>query len=166
MNRDRWETEQFVDVVDDQPLIKRRALEDNEMDITPMIDITFLLLIFFLVAGKLDQQTPVELPPARHGTAVSVKGSVTITLTQGDAEQANVYLGDGANPASLVDGRDPLAQEAAIVRYLEEQLASGEAKEHVVIKAEGAVKHRDVARVSAAVGKVSRELYVAVMEVR
>ncbi|MCP3692284.1 MAG: biopolymer transporter ExbD, partial [Planctomycetaceae bacterium] len=31
----------------------RRREEDVEMDITPMIDVTFLLLIFFLVASKM-----------------------------------------------------------------------------------------------------------------
>jgi len=33
----------------------RRALEDTEMDITPMIDIVFLLLIFFVVTSKWSQ---------------------------------------------------------------------------------------------------------------
>ena len=42
--------EHVVDAADDQPVIRRRQLDDSEMDITPMIDITFLLLIFFLVA--------------------------------------------------------------------------------------------------------------------
>ncbi len=47
--------EQYVDVIDDRPLVARRPLDDSEMDITPMIDITFLLLIFFLVAARLDE---------------------------------------------------------------------------------------------------------------
>ncbi len=32
-----------------------------------MIDIVFLLLIFFLVASKMDESAAVRLPPARHG---------------------------------------------------------------------------------------------------
>ncbi|MCA9170833.1 MAG: biopolymer transporter ExbD, partial [Planctomycetales bacterium] len=78
--------EHIVEPIDEQPLIKRRSLDDNEMDITPMIDITFLLLIFFLVAGKLDQDAPVELPPARHGTAVSVKSAAIITVGKGSGD--------------------------------------------------------------------------------
>ena len=68
---------------------RRNRDDDCEMDITPMIDITFLLLIFFLVAARLDEDTPVELPPARHGTAVAVKSSVIITLAEGDGENAD-----------------------------------------------------------------------------
>ena len=46
------ETLPIEDQTDDRPesLKPRRQLEDTEMDITPMIDITFLLLIFFIVA--------------------------------------------------------------------------------------------------------------------
>ena len=43
---------------DDRPeaLKSRQQLEDTEVDITPMIDITFLLLIFFLVASRMSQE--------------------------------------------------------------------------------------------------------------
>ncbi len=159
----RVEEEYFVEVLDDQPLIKRRALDDSEMDITPMIDITFLLLIFFIVAARLDEDAPVELPPARHGTAVSVKSSVILTVAQGSGEHADVYLGDGQAADHLLDGGDLEGQSDAIVSYIEQELADG--KENVLIKAEKQVKHRDVARVSSAVGKVGKDLYVAILEV-
>ncbi|MCA9148422.1 MAG: biopolymer transporter ExbD [Planctomycetales bacterium] len=156
--------EHIVEPIDEQPLIKRRSLDDNEMDITPMIDITFLLLIFFLVAGKLDQDAPVELPPARHGTAVSVKSAAIITVGKGSGDAAEVFLGDGKSPENMLDSRDPEGQEQAIVAFIEESLQSG--KDNVLIKAERGVKHRDVARVSGAVGKVGKDLYVAVLEVK
>ena len=46
----------------DPPLMPERNTEDAEMDITPMIEITFLLLIFFLVASKMDSPASGELP--------------------------------------------------------------------------------------------------------
>ena len=62
------------EIEEDEPMqMSNRRRDDDEMDITPMIDITFLLLIFFLVAARLDEDTPVELPAARHGAAVAVK---------------------------------------------------------------------------------------------
>ena len=134
------------------------------MDITPMIDITFLLLIFFLVASKLDEKTPVELPPARHGTAVSVKSSVILTLEQGNEESANVYTGDGKAADRMLNASDLEAQAIAIIDYVEQELELG--KENVIIKAEKGVRHRDVARVSRAVGKAGKDLYVAVLEVQ
>jgi biopolymer transport protein ExbD len=155
--------EQYVDAIDDRPLVTRRPMDDSEMDITPMIDITFLLLIFFLVAARLDQDAPVELPPARHGTAVSVKSSVIITMAQGSGESADVYTGDGKAAERLLDAGELEAQSAAITQYVEEELANG--KENVLIKAEKGVRHRDVARVSRAVGQAGKDLYVAVLEV-
>ena len=61
-------------------LPRRRRGDDTEMDITPMIDITFLLLIYFLVAAKIEEQSSVELPPARHGEDVSAKNSIILTV--------------------------------------------------------------------------------------
>ncbi len=156
--------EYVVDIVDEPALVPRRPIGDAEMDITPMIDITFLLLIFFLVAARLDEDAPVELPPARHGTAVAVKSSVIITLAE-SGENAEVYQGDGKAADRLFPSGDLTAQEDAIVRYVEQGLSEG--KSSVLIKAEKGVKHRDVARVSTAVGKAgSGDLYVAVLEVQ
>ncbi|MCP4192093.1 MAG: biopolymer transporter ExbD [Planctomycetaceae bacterium] len=157
--------EHLVEPLDDQPVIRRRKLDDAEMDITPMIDITFLLLIFFLVAARLDEDTPVELPPARHGTAVAIKSSVILTLAESEGEHAEVYQGDGKAADRLIPANDLDAQEAAIVDYIEEQISEG--KSSVLIKAEKGVKHRDVARVSTAVAKAgSGDLFVAVLEVQ
>jgi biopolymer transport protein ExbD len=157
--------EHVVDIVDEPALIPRRPIDDAEMDITPMIDITFLLLIFFLVAARLDEDTPVELPPARHGTAVAVKSSVIITLAESGGENAEVYEGDGKAADRMFPSGDLTAQEEAIVSFVEQGLSEG--KTSVLIKAEKGVKHRDVARVSTAVGKAgSGDLYVAVLEVQ
>lgn len=162
---DSTEEELFVDPTDDQPLVPKRSLDDSEMDITPMIDITFLLLIFFLVAGRLEQTAPVELPPARHGTAVTTKSSVVVTIAEGPDRQAVVYLGDGKVPERLLEGSDLAGQETAIERYVNEELQNGsEPKTNIVIKAERNVRHRDVARISAAAARGGGDLYVAVTE--
>jgi biopolymer transport protein ExbD len=157
--------EYFVEAGEEHPLVFRRPLEDAEMDITPMIDITFLLLIFFLVASQLDEDAPVELPSARYGVAVAEKSSIPITLAEGDAEHAEVYLADGRATDRQLPSSDLTVQEQEIIRYVEAGLAEG--KLHVLIKAEKGVRHRDVARVSDAVGKAgSGNLYVAVMEIQ
>jgi biopolymer transport protein ExbD len=159
------EREYLVEAGEEHPLVFRRPLEDAEMDITPMIDITFLLLIFFLVASRLDQDAPVELPPARYGVAVAEKNSIPITLAESGGEIANIYLADGKAADRQLSPTDLTAQEEAIVAYVEEQLREGLL--YVLIKAEKGVKHRDVARVSNAIGKAgSGDLYVAVLEIQ
>lgn len=65
------------DLLDDGPALPRRRLtEDSELDMTPMIDCVFLLLIFFTVTSRPDQATSVELPPARYGKGVSLQDSL------------------------------------------------------------------------------------------
>ena len=58
-----------------EPMRPRDSLEDTEMDITPMIDITFLLLIFFIVSSKMDPSANVPLPAAK--TIASLSGIIT-----------------------------------------------------------------------------------------
>ena len=141
----------------------RRPQTDNDMDITPMIDITFLLLIFFLVASRMDTSGSVKLPKAHHGTAIGTKTAVVITIAKGDGDQARIYLGDGTESGLL--GGDLVEQEQAIVGYIDEGLKAEIPKEHVLVKAGRDVKHRSVARVARAVGQIpDLPLYVAVLE--
>lgn len=59
-------TEEFSEQVDSQPLLRRRreANADNEMDMTPMVDVTFLLLIFFTITAAFALQKSLEVPPS------------------------------------------------------------------------------------------------------
>jgi biopolymer transport protein ExbD len=149
---------------DDQPIqLPRRPKQEVDMDITPMIDIVFLLLIFFLVASRIDADIQVSLPPARHGTAVATKNAVILTVAQGTGDQAEIYKGDGADPAGKLASTDPADQEAEIVDYV--QAAMNDGKENVLVKAEKNVKHREVSRVAKAIGLVEgARLFVAVKE--
>ena len=92
---------------DDEPTDqrKRKPAVDTELDITPMIDVTFLLLIFFLVASTPNAQTAVELAPARHGDGVSEQSSVIVTIARnesGDYATADVYLAGRRQPSRWV----------------------------------------------------------------
>lgn len=150
------------DVVDEPPVKLRRPRLDAEMDITPMIDITFLLLIFFLVASKMDQPAPLDLPPARHGQPVASRDSVIIMVRKGDGERAEITKADGDPfPAS-----DPTEQEELITAYVDDGLHGSEPKHHVLIQAEEDVRTGEVARVEKAAGKAmeGQSLYIGVLE--
>jgi biopolymer transport protein ExbD len=150
-----------------QPIIRSKTYDDSEMDITPMIDITFLLLIFFLVASKMDSAADVSLPPARYGMPVVEKSSVIITLGAGEEGAAVVYKGNGVNAAQLISSTDLEAQEDEISAYVEAELAEG-TKQNLLIKAEKGIKHREVSRIAKAGSRVEgvQQLYVAVLEVQ
>ncbi|HQU45220.1 MAG: hypothetical protein B7Z73_08075 [Planctomycetia bacterium 21-64-5] len=148
----------------DEPAIKPRkaAVEDTEMDITPMIDCTFLLLIFFTVTSTPDAQTALDLAPAEHGVGVSIQDSFIISVADaGEGKPAEVYLADGKVGKAL-EGT-PAEQDAVIKQAVEEALAAGKA--NILIKAEKGVLHRDVSRVASAAGSVGDVgLNLAVME--
>lgn len=154
----------LADAASESPLGKRkRPQEDTEMDITPMIDCTFLLLIFFTVTSTPDAQTALNLAPAKYGVGVSQRDSIIISIADnGESQPASVYLADGKVGEPL--SGTPADQEAAIRKAVEEGLAEG--KKDILIKAEQGVLHRDVSRVAAAAGGVSDtvKLNLAVME--
>lgn len=141
---------------------KRRAEDDVEMDITPMIDITFLMLIFFLVGSTPDKQTAIELPDALYGKAVAQLDSVIFTVAQGGLERAPVFEADGKIPeAALSDDPDEQAKQ------IRDAVAAGkrEGKTDVVIKADRGVAYRNVARVISHVSEVEGvKLHLAVLD--
>ncbi len=159
-NTNGWDTDDWEDV---GPVLPRRRLaESSELDITPMIDITFLLLIFFLVASTPDMETAVALPAARHGQGVNSRTSTIITIAERGSGAPAIYLADGTIGSPLPD--NPELQTEAIIEYVQKGLHQG--KPSVLLKAEKGVLHRDVAQVTAAIGQVEGvELYLAVFEV-
>jgi biopolymer transport protein ExbD len=42
---------------------------DDELDMTPMVDVVFLLLIFFMVTAAFAQQKAIEIPPTQDNEA-------------------------------------------------------------------------------------------------
>ncbi len=131
-----------------------RKLVDGEMDITPMIDVTFLLLIFFMVASTMQGTPDVDVPPAEHSIGVDSAGAaiVTILAPLSSAEPPRIVLGDGEGPE---------ADLSEVRRYVEESVRDG--KKRIVLKAEGDVTHGLVDDVAQAIKSVEGvELYMGV----
>ncbi|RLS53875.1 MAG: biopolymer transporter ExbD [Planctomycetota bacterium] len=84
----------------------REIPKDNEMDITPMIDVTFLLLIFFILTNNMSKNAKVELPATRMSSSVNTKTSVTLSIFRTDGSDGEVYLSEGTmenGPASMAE---------------------------------------------------------------
>lgn len=147
----------------DGPLLaNRKRADDDEMDITPMIDMTFLLLIFFLVCSTFDMQSPIELAPAKNGKGVGERESFVISVGAGGVDDAPVYLAEHAEGSALP--QDP-EEQRNLIQAAVESAKSAQRKEHVLIKADRRVAHRDVARVIKAVSRVEgMQIHLAVHE--
>jgi biopolymer transport protein ExbD len=133
---------------------RKKGAPPGDLDITPMIDVTFLLLIFFMVSSTMQSAPPLDLPPADHSTGVTVSSSIVVTVkAPRGAESSSVVL--------LGDGKGPEATPSELRTFLEEQQKGGLSR--VVIKAEGDVPHGVVTEVARTVKSVEGlEMYLGV----
>ena len=115
-----------------RPLVTRRPLvDDANFDVTAMVDLVFMMNIFFLVSWIGANLAELDLPTARHCASVDTDTTVVIAVTGKAGQRAEVHLGEAAS-GELVG--DP-AEVAAKVRTLIEKGAS-EGKKTVLVKAQ------------------------------
>ena len=144
-------------------LLRRRNRVSAEMDITPMIDVTFLLLIFFIICSTMDQSGSVQLPPAYFGTAVNERDSTVLTI-DGSGMDSVVYLGGSTGGTPLSANKE--MQEKEIVQAVEAGFREG--KTVVVLRASGDLFQAEVNRIETAVGNVPnvKTIHIAVKETK
>lgn len=53
------------DDLPEPPPLSRRQRQDQELDMTPMVDVTFLLLIFFMVTASFSLQKSIAMPKSQ-----------------------------------------------------------------------------------------------------
>ena len=148
-------------------LPRRTSDDESDLDITPMIDITFLLLAFFVMVSKMDPQLPVKLPQALNGDVIPDKNAVVLVILKGEGDDDfTIFNGRTKSGADKVTGDDPVEQEEQIAEYVEESLSRNPQLQIVLIKAEGDVKTGAVETVKRGVAGselgLTRKLYVAV----
>jgi len=124
-------------------IFERRRREDSGVDLTPLIDVVFLLLIFFMVSTTFIRETQlkIDLPEASGELQEIEEDIVEITVDK---------LGDYAvNDRLLVNN-----ELATLLRALEEVLASQKPDVRVIITADANAAHQAVVRAMDAAGKV------------
>lgn len=137
---------------------RNRAGSDADLDITPMIDVTFLLLIFFMVTSTMKPSGDLDMPSAVHGTGVDTTTSTFITIkapeVQGGAPQILLGQGGDSQEATLEEVRP----------YVEAGLPD---KTYLIIKAEREVPHGFVNKVGQQVADLEGlQFFLAVQEKR
>ena len=85
---------------------------NDEERVLPLINVVFLLLIFFMVAGRLAPSDPFPIapPPTAHGEAAEVRDMLVLVAADGRLALDGEVLAEAALEAA-VTGR--LADEAA-----------------------------------------------------
>ena len=131
-----------------------------QFDVTAMVDLVFMMNIYFLVTFVTVTLAQVDLPAASHVAPLDADSSVVLTVTGGGGEPAVVYVGDREKGVPI---RGIDQQEASVKAAVEEGVAAG--KNEVLLKAEKKVRLGDLFRISAAASSIEGvKLNVAVME--
>ena len=155
---------EMIDDEEDDFVIPRKRREDDEMDITPMIDITFLLLIFFIVCSTMDPTKIGGIPEAENGLAISAKNSAVIFIQPGSGDSVVLSTPDGTQFSSDED-----AQATEIIEYITGELEKslGASKQQVMLFGDANVKVGQVTRIQKLIGDAFEDLnstYIAVKE--
>ena len=138
---------------DDAPVLghRRHKVDIGDLDITPMIDVTFLLLIFFMVTSTMKEPATADVPPARHGVGTDSGEAVVVTIARpgGEGGEVEVLLPDGSRQ-TLAD----LRRTGALTQLIRTAVASDPPRTEVIINADRDLPHAIVREVSQMVGEV------------
>lgn len=123
--------------------MKRKRSDDGvETPIASLIDVVFLLIIFFVVTAAIEKDVvdeTINLAEAKHVPAVEEKEPNTVTINVASSGRINIAL----QPMSLTT-------LTSILRATNEK--SGNSVP-VVIRSDGKTYYRDVDKVMEAIGK-------------
>jgi len=147
---------------DDEPFVRhRKKHHEANFDITAMIDLVFMLNIFFMVTTVAAVQAEIDLPIVRHCLPTDPDDAVFICIVSNNPQYVTVYIGSDAHGEALTEPED---QARSVHQAVEEASRSG--KHIVLLKAERGCKLRDVKRISAAAMRdiTGMELRMAVIE--
>jgi biopolymer transport protein ExbD len=144
----------------DDLFARKPPSETPEFDITAMVDLVFMMNIYFLVTFVAVALSGVDLPSASHVAPLDAESSVVLTVTGGGGAPVVVYLGDREKGEAI---RDAGQQEERIRAAVEQGVAEG--KHDVLLKADKKMRLGDMFRISSAASSVEGvKLNVAVME--
>jgi biopolymer transport protein ExbD len=121
---------------------RRQRRDEVGINLTPLIDVVFLLLIFFMVSTTFNRETQlsIDLPEAEGKVAEVTDQQIEILIDESGRYRVN---GQG-----LVDGRLRTIQ-AAIYK-----ISAGDTTLPMIITADAQAAHEDVVRAMDAAGQM------------
>lgn len=115
--------EESAELPDPEPERRiRRPEDDDEIDMIPLIDISMVLLVFFIMIQAAGALAPVDVPEMRYaGKLTNDPDAVTITIDKLNTEDVYYSVRVGTTPPP--PGRDRLPTPEAALKALNEALA-------------------------------------------
>ncbi len=130
--------------------LRRSRRHDPDVNLTPLIDVVFLLLIFFMVAStfRKEGELDINLPQASNTPVPQPVESVVVAIdAQGDFAVGDEALGQA---------------EGEILKSALEAALNGDRSRPFIIRADGRTPHEAVVRVMDLAGQLGiRRLSIA-----
>lgn len=125
--------------------LRPRRREEPEITLTPLIDVVFLMLIFFMVSATFLHEADMELslPEA--------------SLEPGERAYAPIELAINASGDYYIDGEALVNQQTDTVQRALEQAREGRPDASVIIRADGRTPHQALVTALDAAGRASIE---------
>ncbi len=129
----------------------RKSRIDDEMDLTPMVDVVFQLLIFFMVTASfaLHKTIPTPTPESNQ------KGATQSIQSLEELEGVAILVRIDANNGIFIDD-DPLTDDSRVSDALRDKMRK-EQKSEIIITADSAAWHRTVVKVVDAANEVGMQ---------
>ena len=125
--------------------LTRPRQEEEELDLTPMVDVTFLLLIFFMITAAFAVQKAIGVPP------VDEEGAAASQIVEDVEQDAIVVRIDGDNVFWIGAPKWPEEQRALSTSQMQakvrEAREDGEGPQKMLVQAHGDSRHGSVVAV-------------------
>lgn len=136
---------------DEEFQIRAARGEVEEMDLTPMVDVTFLLLIFFMITASFSMQKSLQIPPPDP----EKEGAQQSMQMLEDFEEYSVIVQIDAQNRIFVDYEE-LSDPRALIDLFEEKRAS-EQKNELIVEADAEAFNETVVTVIDAANQVGMQ---------
>ncbi|MAF58742.1 biopolymer transporter ExbD [Ponticaulis sp.] len=119
--------------------MKRKSIKAAEADLTPMLDIVFILLIFFIVTATFIQEKAIDMTPPPPSNSTEISGEALIVridendlirvggrLTDVEGIRARVERAIAENPdISVIVQAHPQARNQLVIHSVDQSRSAG-----------------------------------------
>ena len=121
---------------------RRQSQEQDGVNLTPLIDVVFLLLIFFMVSTTFTKESHLKLNlPEAAGP-------------QSEAPPSTIEILINADGSYSVDGRALINKKLVTLKSALSEVSAGEYNRPLIITADATAEHQSVVRAMDAAGQL------------
>ncbi len=126
------------------PIKFTRRRNDAEMDMTPMVDVVFLLLIFFMITAAFGMQKSISMPDPESDQAAQQSA---MPKEQEQTEE-DIVINITAEDQIFVEGEEATTQQALYAKLRDQQYQDSQRQtRNLLVIAASEASHETVVRV-------------------